>query len=110
MPKIIRITAKVPGFRRAGKAHPAHPVDYPAGDIPAEVLTALKTEPMLVVQELDLPDEPQPPLQLDGDGSNPDSASLPQGPVPVIAPDASDAADDEKTSKAGKAKAKTEGE
>ena len=54
--KIVRITAKRPGFRRAGKAHPDTPTDHPAEVFSAAELRALKTEPQLVVQELDLPD------------------------------------------------------
>jgi len=57
MPKVIRITSKVPGFRRAGMSHPDVPVDHPADSISAEQLAALKAEPKLVVQELELPDE-----------------------------------------------------
>ena len=57
MPKIIRITSTVPGFRRAGIEHPAEPVDHPADSLTDEQLAALKAERRLIVQELDLPDD-----------------------------------------------------
>lgn len=70
MPKIYRITSKKAGFRRAGLEHPAHAVDHPADDLTAEQLTILTTEPMLVVQELDLSDDPQLSLELDKGGDD----------------------------------------
>jgi len=60
MSKIIRITAKKDGFRRGGLAHPARAVEYPAEKFSAGELEALRTEPMLVVQELDVPDPAAP--------------------------------------------------
>jgi len=57
--KIIRITAKKDGFRRAGLVHPATPTDHPIERFTASQLVDLKAEPMLVVQELELPDEPK---------------------------------------------------
>lgn len=59
MAKIIRITAKRDGFRRAGLVHSATPTDYLAEKITAKQLKILQAEPMLVVQELELPDEPK---------------------------------------------------
>lgn len=61
MPKVIRITSKVAGFRRAGMSHPDVPVDHPADTISAAQLAALMAEPKLVVQELELPDEKTKP-------------------------------------------------
>lgn len=59
--KILRIIAKKPGFRRAGLAHPDHAVDHPVDAFTLEEVAALLSEPMLVVQELDVPDpEPEP--------------------------------------------------
>lgn len=55
--KVIRITSKVRGFRRAGLEPPDVPTDHPADSISAAQLAALKAEPNLVVQELELPDE-----------------------------------------------------
>lgn len=46
----VRITAKVAGFRRAGMAHPAEPVDHEAGTFTEAQLAALQAEPMLVVE------------------------------------------------------------
>jgi hypothetical protein len=57
--KIIRITAKKDGFRRAGMVHPTTATDYPAKEITAEQLKILMAEPLLVVQELELPDDPK---------------------------------------------------
>ncbi|MBE0529532.1 MAG: hypothetical protein IH626_01810 [Rhodospirillales bacterium] len=57
--KMIRIIAKpAAGFRRAGMYHPAKAVDHPADDITAKQLKALKEEPQLVVQEVEVPDKP----------------------------------------------------
>lgn len=59
--KILRIIAKKPGFRRAGLAHPDHAVDHPVDAFTPEEVEAMKSEPMLVVQELDVPDPgPEP--------------------------------------------------
>jgi hypothetical protein len=114
MSKIIRITSKVPGFRRAGKSHPGHPVDYPAAAIPDHVLAALKAEPNLIVQELDLPDISEP-LVLEGSGK-PSTAAVDANKEPAgddagqgapgepSAPEAPDAERDAKDAKAGKAK------
>jgi len=65
--KVIRITAKMDGFRRAGLTHPARAVEYPAEKFSAGELEALRTEPMLVVQELDVPE----PAKDGGDGGKP---------------------------------------
>lgn len=89
--KVYRITSKQNGFRRAGLEHPAHAVDHPAGTLTADQLMILATEPMLVVQELDLPDD-RPPLELDEGGDTQPPPEPGEG-------------DDEKGGKAGKAKA-----
>lgn len=47
---MIRITAKRPGFRRCGVAHPAAPTDYPDDHFSAEQLAMLRAEPMLTVE------------------------------------------------------------
>jgi hypothetical protein len=52
---MIRITTKREGFRRAGVAHFGSR-DYPEGTFTAEQLDALYAEPMLVVDEVDVPD------------------------------------------------------
>lgn len=52
--KVIRITAKKDGFRRAGLTHPARAVEYPAEKFSAGELEALRAESMLVVQELEI--------------------------------------------------------
>lgn len=58
--KIVRITAKKPGFRRAGVSHPDQPVDHPADKFSADELKTLKAEPALVVHEMELADEAAP--------------------------------------------------
>lgn len=61
MPTMIRITSRIDGFRRAGIAHPAAPVDHPAEAFTHQQLAQLAAEPMLVVQEIDVPDpDPEP--------------------------------------------------
>jgi hypothetical protein len=49
---MIRIRSKHAGFRRAGVAHPAGPVDHPDDAFTSEQLAALKAEAMLVVEEI----------------------------------------------------------
>lgn len=81
MPKVYRITSTIPGFRRAGLSHPARAVDHPADSLTPEQLDALLAEPRLVVQELDLPDDPQPGLELEGSVADP--AAAPGEPDPA---------------------------
>lgn len=57
---MIRITARVAGFRRAGIAHAAHPVEYPVDRFTPEQLAALKAEPMLVVEQIEAGPTPTP--------------------------------------------------
>lgn len=53
MAKVLRITAKRDGFRRAGIAHPAQPTDHPLDSLSDDQVEALKAEPMLVVEEIE---------------------------------------------------------
>lgn len=88
---MIRITSRVPGFRRAGIEHPGHPIVYPKDRFTPEQLRALKKEPMLIVEELDTPaddkkdatpqipennnqtpEPPNPPEVNGGEGETPD--------------------------------------
>lgn len=55
MRTMIRITAKREGFRRAGMAH-FGTRDHPEGTFTPEQLDALYGDPMLVVDEVDVPD------------------------------------------------------
>lgn len=57
--KALRITSKVDGFRRAGIAHPAVATDHPIDGLTEDQITALKGEPMLVVEEVEVED-PEP--------------------------------------------------
>ncbi len=113
--KVVRIISTVAGFRRAGLEHPTRAVDHRADEITPEQLAALKAEPRLVVQVLDLPDIPEP-LILEGSGTPPaatvDTAKEPAGdadgqggPGEPLAPEAQDAGKDAKPGK-GKAEGK----
>ncbi len=46
----VRITARVAGFRRAGMAHPAEPVDHEPETFTEAQIAELQAEPMLVVE------------------------------------------------------------
>ena len=56
MSKILRISARREGFRRAGIAHTVAPADHPLDTLTAKQIAALKAEPMLLVVELDAPE------------------------------------------------------
>ncbi len=56
MSKILRITAKRAGFRRAGLAHSTAPTDHPISAFSSEQLAALRNEAMLTVIEIDVDD------------------------------------------------------
>ncbi|EGY02283.1 hypothetical protein AZA_35019 [Nitrospirillum viridazoti Y2] len=60
----LRITAKKPGFRRAGIAHPGHPVDHEIDKLTLDQIEALVREPNLVVHHVDL--TPAPASEEDG--------------------------------------------
>lgn len=47
----ITVTAKRPGFRRAGRAWPGEPTTVPLSALTADQIAALRAEPMLVVQD-----------------------------------------------------------
>lgn len=81
MTKMLRITAKRAGFRRAGMAHPDTPVDHKLSDLSKEQIEALKAETMLIVQEIE-GEAPKPGKQPKptGDGSPP-TADAPKGPA-----------------------------
>lgn len=55
---MIRITAKLDGFRRASVPH-FGVREYPDGTFTPDDLAALKAEPMLVVEELPEPKKPK---------------------------------------------------
>jgi hypothetical protein len=67
MAKMIRIVAKKEGFRRAGIAHGTAPAHYPLDRFAKSQLIALKGEPMLVVDEVDVAD-PAPKTEPAGKG------------------------------------------
>lgn len=56
MSKILRITAAVAGFRRAGIAHPALPTEYPVERFSDEQIAALLEEPRLTVEVVEVED------------------------------------------------------
>jgi hypothetical protein len=51
--KMLRITAKRDGFRRAGIAHPGTATEHEASNFTDDQIEQLKTEPMLVVEEFE---------------------------------------------------------
>ncbi len=55
--KILRITSRHDGFRRAGLVHPMAPTDHQVDQLTAKQIEILKAEPMLVVVEIDVEDE-----------------------------------------------------
>lgn len=57
MARLIRITCRQPGFRRAGLAHPAR-AEYPAETFSAAQIALLRAEPLLDVQEIEAPGDP----------------------------------------------------
>ncbi len=57
---MIIVNSKKEGFRRAGIAHPARPVQYSNDAFTADQLKILKAEPMLQVQEIPDPPPPSP--------------------------------------------------
>ena len=59
MSEYITVTARVPGFRRAGRAWPAEETTVPVADFGAEEIAALRAEPNLVV--VDAPGAPAEP-------------------------------------------------
>ena len=57
----LRVTSKQAGFRRAGRAWPASPVTVPLAEFDDQQVAALRAEPMLVVEDVELPaPEPKP--------------------------------------------------
>lgn len=76
MTKTIRVTAKRDGFRRAGRAW-SGTTEVPAGDLSKAQLAQLKSEPMLVVDEIDAP-APKEPGGGEG-GTKPPRASTSTG-------------------------------
>lgn len=67
--KILRITSKVDGFRRAGIAHPAVPTDHPFERFTPSELAALRAEPRLKIEEIEMAEpEEVAPLAPDGSG------------------------------------------
>ena len=53
MTKLLRITSRREGFRRAGIAHPARPTDHPLDGFTEAQIEVLKGEPMLIVEEVE---------------------------------------------------------
>lgn len=49
----IRIQSRQEGFRRAGIAHSTTPTDYEPDRFSKEELESLKSEPMLIVSEIE---------------------------------------------------------
>jgi len=54
---MIRIRSKQDGFRRCGVAHPATTVDHPDGTFTPDQVELLQTEPMLMVEIVEVEGE-----------------------------------------------------
>lgn len=52
--KALRITARRPGFRRAGHAWPATPTDVPKSELSLSQVAALRGELMLTVEDVEI--------------------------------------------------------
>ncbi|MGC4076865.1 MAG: HI1506-related protein [Rubrivivax sp.] len=52
--KALRVVSRKEGFRRAGRAFGAEPVEIPLSDLKKPEIEALKDEPMLVVTEVEI--------------------------------------------------------
>jgi hypothetical protein len=50
-PGMVRVTAKVDGFRRAGRIWSTMPTIFPTDTFTQTELDALRAEPMLIVEE-----------------------------------------------------------
>ena len=55
---LLRITSRKDGFRRAGLVH-GGTVDHDIANLTEQQIAALKAEPLLTVEEIDLPDPPK---------------------------------------------------
>ena len=55
--KLVKITSKKQGFRRCGIAHSTTPTTYPLERFVGRQLEALRSDPMLDVEIVDVPDE-----------------------------------------------------
>ncbi|BBL70332.1 HI1506-related protein [Methylogaea oryzae] len=50
----LRVTAKREGFRRAGWNWSTAPIELPAANFSKEEIAALRAEPMLVVEDIEI--------------------------------------------------------
>jgi hypothetical protein len=76
--KQVRIISRThEGFRRAGIAHSTKPTHYPIDSFTPEQLAALKAEPQLVVDEVEVPD-PEP-ADAPADDDKPEDKPKPKG-------------------------------
>jgi hypothetical protein len=65
--RILVVTAKRPGFRRAGRAWPAERTEAPAADFRPDQVEAILADPMLVARLEDAPepaDAPRPAAEI----------------------------------------------
>jgi hypothetical protein len=53
----LRVTSRTEGFRRAGRAWSQTPIELPSSDFTDEQIEALKADPMLVVEIIELSDK-----------------------------------------------------
>jgi hypothetical protein len=52
---MIKIKSKKAGFRRCGVVHPAEFVEYPDGRFSKAEIAALRADPMLIVETVEVP-------------------------------------------------------
>lgn len=58
--KALRVVARTPGFRRAGRAFGVEPTDIPLSDLSEKQIEALRKERELVVMDVDIDAEEAP--------------------------------------------------
>lgn len=52
--KALRVVARTPGFRRAGRAFGVEPTDIPLSDLSKQQVEALRKERELIVMDVDI--------------------------------------------------------
>lgn len=79
--KMIRITAKRDGFRRAGIAHGKAPTDYPAEAFTADQLEQLRSDPMLTVEDVEMSAPAPAPRETGADAAEAPAESAEPAPA-----------------------------
>lgn len=74
----IRITCLQPGLRRAGRRHPAGPLEYPDDAFSAAEMAALIAEPLLHVERIGEQTDRGAPHSTPSDDGSTEARGLPQ--------------------------------